>query len=220
MQGRDINSSTMTTERQRPQIRVFFVQGRPGFSASTQYELGREHGLVRGGKLVYEPDAKNNAEDLAAAIRAAGRWGKIVGMIGGFRPFGESRTAMMAGYAQAKALGGIIVDPLTGHRSDQDSAEMLDAALKRLHREKAEPPEGYDEIGRRGAEGRWKAIHGERVPKKTAKKAWHDHKQFETDWQVANFLGAGWSLATLRREFKSSGRARGRRKLTKPQGRK
>jgi hypothetical protein len=176
--------------------------------------------LVRGAKLVYELDPKKNAEDLAAAIKAAGRWGKIVGIIGGFRPFGESRTAMMAGYAQAKALGGIIVDPLTGHRSDQDSAEMLDAALKRLHREKAEPPEGYDEIGRRGAEGRWKAIHKERVSKATAKKAWLDHKQFETDWQVANFLGHGWSLATLRRAFGSSGRKRGRRETIKPKGRK
>lgn len=198
-------------ERLKTQIGAWYVRDRRGYRLKAQYELGKPFGLKEGAREVYQEG--RGAEDLLAAVKSARA--KMVGLVGGFRVLGETRREIMAAYAPAKAAGGILFDPLTGRCSDRDSAEMLDAALAKVHAELRTPPEGFEEIGRRGGQARWKGLIESRVPVESARKAWFDHKAFGTDMLVVEFLGLGWSRSTLLKAFGPSGRRIGRRSATR-----
>lgn len=198
-------------ERLKTQIGTWYVRDQRGYRLKVQYELGKPFGLKEGASNVYQEG--RGAETLLAAVKASRN--KIVALVGGFRVLGEKRAPIMAAYAEAKAAGGILFDPLTGRRSDQDSAEMLNAVLAKVHAELRTPPEGFEAIGRRGGENRWKSVIENRVPIASARKAWFDHKAFASDALVVEFLGLGWSRSTLLNAFGPSGRRIGRRRATR-----
>lgn len=194
-------------DRLKTQIGTWYVCDRPRYRLKIQYELGKPFGMKEGGRDVYREGV--GAETLEAAVK--GSRNKVVGLVGGFRVLGETRKQIMDAYAPAKAAGGILFDPLSGLRSDRDSAEMLDRALAGVHAEMRMPPGGFEEAGRKGGHNRWKKLAESRVAVGVARKAWFDLSQFKTDAAVVAFLGPGWSRSSLLNKFGKSGRRVGRR---------
>lgn len=146
-------------------------------------------------------------ESLEALIKAV-REGQFIGVVGGYRVFGENRTTIMAAVRALRDRGGVIIDIETGERSDREGDEMLDRAIRRIHGEATfGSPDRAAELGAQGGTAKGKAMRAARLPIRQAKRIWFD-KSITTAEAVAR-MGPGWSKPTAIREFGASGRPRG-----------
>lgn len=146
-------------------------------------------------------------ESFEALLKAI-REGQFVGVVGGYRVFGENRTQIMAAVRALRGKGAVIIDIETGERSDREGDEMLDRAIRRIHGEATfGSPARAAELGAQGGAAKSEAMRRARLPVKLAKRIWFD-KSISTAEAVRR-MGPGWSKPTAIREFGASGRPRG-----------
>lgn len=148
-----------------------------------------------------------SAEGIDAVTKAA-RAGQLIAVAGGYRVFGENRRQIMTAVRGLRGKGAVIIDILTGERSDQVGDEMLDRAIRRLHGEATfGSPDRAAELGALGGTAKSLAMRAARMPIKLAKTHWFD-KSISTAEAVRR-MGPGWSKPTAMREFGPSGRPKG-----------
>jgi hypothetical protein len=146
-------------------------------------------------------------ETLGALTKAV-RSGQFIGVVGGYRVFGENRKQIMAAVRAIRARGGIIIDIETGERSDREGDEMLDRAIRRIHGEATfGSPDRAAELGAQGGTARSQAMKAARLSVKLARRIWFDKSI--TTAEAVERMGPGWSKPTAIREFGKSGRPRG-----------
>lgn len=184
-------------------MRIGYVNGLPGFSASTQEKILIEAGVPE--KRIYIEG--RDAETLAAALRAM-RTDIDLECAGGLRALGNGRKEIVAAVEIIHAKGKVVLDPVTGERSGPGAgARMLDRALARIAGEKTGIITRARELGRLGGKARAAAHEG--YKRNTAdRKAWRS-KDFLTDSEAASHIG--YSPNHLRRHYGSSGRKRGQK---------
>ena len=98
------------------------------------------------------------------------RSGEILATVGGLRPLGNSRHAIMAELARIHAAGASVLDVATSQRSDHNGAEMLDRALARLRGEIVMPPGKAESMQAKSVAARI----GKRMPERQALTIWRD----------------------------------------------
>jgi len=98
------------------------------------------------------------------------RSGEVLATVGGLRALGDSRQAIMAELARIHESGAVVFDVATSRRSDQNGAEMLDAALRRLRGESVMPPGKAEAMQAKSL----KARIGNRMPARQAMTFWRD----------------------------------------------
>lgn len=146
-------------------------------------------------------------ENIAALVKAT-RKGEVIGLLGGYRVLGDSRTQIMTAARALKAKGAVLFDPETGERSDGQADEMLDRALRQILGEATfGSPERAAELGAEGAKAKHKLLWDARMPIRQAKRIWFD-KSISTA-EAVRLMGPGWSKPTAIREFGKSGRRLG-----------
>lgn len=145
-------------------------------------------------------------------FEAFGRWkmrrGEGLAVVDGFRAFGATRKAMMAGVRKVHAWGAVVVDAETGERSDRNGAEMLDRGLSKHASETRAPTPGQArEMQRRSVKAR-AAGAPDRVPAREAAYAWR-HSPTSSNEQIAE--QTGWAWRTLYNKYGPRGLPPGRR---------
>lgn len=100
------------------------------------------------------------------------RQGELLGTVGGLRALGDSRRDIVAAVQHFHEMGAAIIDVMTGRRSDQHGAEMLDRALTRLRGELVMPEGKAAAMQARSVRARV----GGRMPRRQALAIWRDPK--------------------------------------------
>ena len=120
------------------------------------------------------------------------RAGELLGVVEGFRAFGEAKGAMIAAERRVHAVGAAIFDVETELRSDRNGAEMMAVSLGVLR-----PSDEYREMQAKSVEARRK--RSGRMPEAKARVIWFNPKLKRLE--AAALMGKGWSPASAYRAF-------------------
>lgn len=131
------------------------------------------------------------------------REGERLATVGGLRALGDSRHDIVAAVQHFHKMGAIIVDVMTGRRSDQHGVEMLDRALARLKGELVMPEGKAQAMQAKSVRARV----GDRMPQRQAMVIWRDPKL--TIGEAVKRM-TGWSARTAYMRLGKRGLPRGR----------
>lgn len=98
------------------------------------------------------------------------RAGELLATVHGLRALGDSQRDITVETRRLHEMGAAVLDIDTGHRSDRNGVDMLDAALRKLRAERV-MPEGKAQMMQRKSV---KARIGDRMPKREAMTHWRD----------------------------------------------
>ena len=140
----------------------------------------------KGVKTIYRADKGETLDKFKM------RAGELLGVVEGYRAFGDAKGAMIAAERRIHGAGAAIIDVETELRSDRNGAEMMAVSIGVLR-----PSEEYREMQAKAVEARHK--RNGRMPEAKARAIWFNPKIKRLE--AADLMGKGWSPASAYRAF-------------------
>jgi len=181
-------------------VRTGYVKTQGKFTAAYQRRILEQAGV----RKIIEDNGKDFT--LKEALNML-RGDEVLETVGGFRPFGPGRYTITGQLEILRTSGKVVMDYLSGLRSDRDGAMMLSMALAKAHRERLMPTHAdASRRGRNGAKVRW--ADKERMPIDQAKAIWLNTKKHRTNAKALRHM-PGWTESEAYRHLGAPGRPAG-----------
>lgn len=182
-----------------------FVRSYRGNSASQQEQELRDYGVT----TIYNADEKETPENAKGKFR---RRGEVLGVYGGLRALGEKRSDVVAAVEMFREKGIVILDILTGERSDVDGVAMLSKAWKTFNAEVRVPDlEKASAYGKLGGRVKGEKAKEKRMKEAEAGRIWMNKKLHRSVSEALEHM-PGWSRASAYTHLGDRDDVSGRRK--------